>query len=256
MDNPRPIIDLRRTFAMPHELTRSRPRDVRLTAGGKALYVTALVLVAAAFVGGGGVFLEASRQAGRWAAFDRDSVEVRGAVTRLWRGDGDEKPAWVAYRFEASGFEHHGESRVRTSYWRTLEAGATVEVRYLPDDPLQSVVVGAPRKVLPVWVAFLLALALGGGGAACFAGLNRERRLLMEGRAAPALVTSVVKHKTQHGGSYQSIEYTFRLLSGAIAKGKSGASSKPPIAGGVICVVYDPDRPARSRPYPFSLVRL
>jgi hypothetical protein len=77
----------------------------------------------------------------------------------------------------------------------------------------------------------------------------------MDGRAAAAVVTAIVNHATSHGGNQRSIKYTFPLLSGAIAKGKSDAPRKPPAIGSVICIVYDPDRPQRSRSYPFPFVR-
>jgi len=45
------------------------------------------------------------------------------------------------------------------------------------------------------------------------------------------------------------------LMSGVIATGKSDTSRKPPAVGTVLCVVYLPDEPRRSAPYPLALVR-
>ncbi len=256
MEAEAPVRDLSRTFVTPPELLRSRPRDVRLTVGGRALYVAALVLFAAALAVGISFHLKASRDAEHWATFDRESVSASAEITRLWRGSGDPKPAWVAYRFKAAGSDYAGQSKIRVSRWRALERGSAIEIRYLPTDPQQSVIVGGDRSLLPAWLAFVLAAAIGSGGVLFLVLLNGQRRLLMEGRPAPALVTAVVTNKTSHGGSHRSIKYTFPLLSGAIATGKSEAPRKAPAVGGVICVVYDADRPSRSRPYPFPLVRL
>jgi hypothetical protein len=256
MDDRARITDMRRTFAAPPELLRSRPRDVSLTAGGKALYGVSILLFAAAFIAGLAVHSVATRQAEHWRAFDRDGASVSGEVVRLWRGSGDPKPYWVAYGFDVSGLRYQGQSRLRSAAWRSLETGSEIAVLYLPEDPNQNMAASAERRQLPAWLAFLLAAALGGGGVLCLVVLNDQRRLLMEGRAAPALVTAVVTHKTSHGGSHRQLKYTFPLLSGAIATGKSEAPRKPPGAGTVICIVYDPDRPARSRPYPFPLIRV
>jgi hypothetical protein len=84
--------------------------------------------------------------------------------------------------------------------------------------------------------------------------LNAQRRLLAEGRPAPALVTKLARHQTSHGVSHQSIRYAFPLLSGSMAIGRSDAR-KGQAVGSVICIVYDPDRPRRSLAYPFPLVR-
>jgi hypothetical protein len=45
------------------------------------------------------------------------------------------------------------------------------------------------------------------------------------------------------------------VLAGTIATGKAAAGKSAAI-GTTISVVYDPERPARNRPYPFSLVTL
>jgi hypothetical protein len=93
---------------------------------------------------------------------------------------------------------------------------------------------------------------LGGGGLCLFA-IQRQRRLLSEGRAAPALVTGHHRHRTSHG-THRSMTYAFPLLSGGVASGKGRTSNKPPAIGSVICVVYDPESPNRNTVYPLSLV--
>jgi hypothetical protein len=93
------------------------------------------------------------------------------------------------------------------------------------------------------------------GGLLCLYAVRRERQLLENGRPAAAIVTGQRKHRSSEGGTHRSITYEFRLLSGASGKGTSSTSSKPPAIGSVICVVYDPDRPRRSKPYPFQFFR-
>jgi Protein of unknown function (DUF3592) len=171
------LADLQRRFVPPRGLNRSRPREVRFTAGGKVLLVIAIVLFAAALAAG--------------IALQR--VALRDAAV----GTGG----------------------------------------------------------LPLWLPPLITVALAGFGWVCLLPLRAERQLLMEGRPAPAVVLSHHKHHSSHGGTHRSMTYEFPLMTGAVVTGKYATSGKPPAIGSVICVLYDPDRPKRSVPYPLKLVR-
>ena len=57
------------------------------------------------------------------------------------------------------------------------------------------------------------------------------------------------------GTSQREIVYEFRVLAGTTATGKA-AAGKTQDVGSRINVVYEPERPKRNRPYPFSLVTL
>jgi hypothetical protein len=105
-------------------------------------------------------------------------------------------------------------------------------------------------------MASLPAAALAGVGAILLTGIARQRSLLMNGRAAAAVVTALRKERNSEGGHHQVMTYEFRLLTGATRTGTRQAPRKPPAIGAVICIVYDPERPSRNRLYPFSLVRV
>jgi hypothetical protein len=123
-------------------------------------------------------------------------------------------------------------------------------VRYLPSDPAVNHPRGWQEKPMPVWIPYLVAAGLAVAGWLAMRGILSQKRLLAEGRPAPALVT---RHtRTQHG---KTMHYEFVLLSGAIAKGRSGPARKPPAVGSTICVLYDPENPRRNAPYPLSLVK-
>jgi hypothetical protein len=196
-----------------------------------------------------------ARQSEQRDQLARAGVVASAEVTRLWRSSDDSKQPWVAYRFEVDGVNHQGRTKVRLVRWRALQTGARIDVRYLPDHPDTSVIAGSQPDVVPIFVPFLLAALMSTGGVLILYAVNCERRLLMEGRAAAAIVTDVRTHKTSHGGTSRSMKYTFQLLSGALAKGKSDAPRKLPAPGSVVCIVYDPDRPRRSRRYPFQFVK-
>ena len=255
MDSKSTFAELQRRFVPPAGLSRSRPRDVRLTAAGRLLMVFSLVMFAAGLAGGIALHQTAERQADAQRRMVEQAVPGIGTVTRLWRASNDSKQPWVAYQFEAGGRLYEGRSTMKLSNWRVLESGATLPIRYLPADPASNVLEGRLPRAMPFWLAPLVAAAAALCGWLCAAALRVERQLLMDGRPAPALVTAVHKRQTGHGTT-RSMTYTFPLLTGAIASGKCGTSTKPPAVGSSLCIVYDPDRPARNKPYPFKLVRV
>jgi hypothetical protein len=123
-------------------------------------------------------------------------------------------------------------------------------VRYLPSDPRLNHPIAWRANTVPLWLPYLAAAILGALSWLAAHSIRSQRKLLEEGRAAPALVT---RHtKTKDG---KTIHYEFPLLSGAVRQGRSGPSKKPPAVGSVICVLYNPDRPRRNAAYPLSLVK-
>jgi hypothetical protein len=84
--------------------------------------------------------------------------------------------------------------------------------------------------------------------------IRRQWMLLAEGRPAQAQVTVFKKVRHQHGTQYQ-VSYEFRTMSGATRSGRYTSQKSPPASGTTIQVVYNPDRPEHSMPYPLALVR-
>lgn len=254
--NPRSAMQASKSFVPPFELMGSRPRDVQLTASGRVVYGLAIAMMAGALVVAILLSGVSAQQRQRRDAFNRDGVSATAQVTRVWRESGGEsKKNWIAYSFMAEGFPTEGQSRVGSSRWKSLHVGSPVEIRYLPSDPQGAVLAGSGPDVLPMPVPFLVAGLMMLASALMIRGVNCQRRLLADGRPAPAVITDIVKHNTSHGGAHRHLKYTFPLMSGATATGKSEAPKKPPAIGSVICVVYDPDRPRRNRRYPFPLVK-
>ena len=240
-------------FTPPAGLSRSAPRDVRLTSGGRALTLLSWLLVVAAVVAGVLLYREAQRRANADLALEQHGVSTLATVDRLWRKSGDNKPSFAALHFMAEGTRIDAEVRMQPAAWRQLRVGSTLPVRYRADDPRRFAVNGARRDRLPFAVAYLAAGLLGGLALLCAAMLRQQRSLLMEGRAAPGIVTEITTHRGSHGSAHRHMTYEFPLLGGGTATGKA-AASKTHEVGAAICVVYDPDRPRRNQPYPFSLV--
>lgn len=243
-----------RMSSLPWELQGSAPREVRLTAGGRALVLLAWLLAAGALVAGVALYAEAQRQSAAALDMDRRGVVVSAFVDRLWREKSDDDdPAYVALHFDASGARIEGKSRMALGLWRELRAGSTVRVRYLPENPRRWVVDGARRDRLPFWVAFLVSSTLAAVAFLCATAVRCQRTLLSEGRPARAIVTAVKKHHGSHGTTHTVMAYEFPLFGGGKTTGKATVSKPAPV-GTAISIVYDSDQPKRNRPYPFSLV--
>jgi hypothetical protein len=241
--------------SLPPELERSAPRDVALTTGGRALVLLGWLLVVGALAGGVALRAAATRQSEAALDFDRRSVPASAAVDRLWRNDSKDQPAFVAFHFDANGARIDGQSQLPLRQWRRLSLGSTVPVRYLPDNPHRVLLAGQRRGGIPGPLPYVLSSVLAALALLCAAAIQWQRRLLSEGRSAHAVVTAVRQHKGSHGATHREIVYEFPVLAGTIATGKATAP-KSAAVGNTISVVYDPERPARNRPYPFSLVTL
>jgi len=246
------LAELKRTFVAPSGLESSRPRPVRLTMAGRFLAGFAVFLFGAAIVLGVVLTRQARRDAARAQTLAESGVMTGGTVTWLGR-DGDDRTR-VRYRFLVDGRTYNAEGRVSSARRRELVVGSSIDVRYVPDDPRLNNLGTSRRGGLPIGIPILVAAVLGLPGVAMLLGIGAERRLLSEGRVAPGIVTGKQKRHSSHGGTHESMTYDFPLLTGLVASGKS-STSKPPAVGTIVCVVYDPERPARNRVYPFSLVR-
>jgi hypothetical protein len=252
MDTRMRLAELRRTTMLPRPLTTSRPRDVQLTAAGRGLVIMAVALGVGALGALVGLSSVAYRQADQARALVEEGVTTPGEVARLWASGDDRRR--VNYRFVANGHVHEGRVRVSDEHRRALHVGSALSVRYVPADPNINDLGGAPRDGMPIIMPYLVACAMVSGSGLCLMAIRRQRQLLTDGRAAPALVTGHAQHRTSRGGKHRSLTYSFPLLSGAVASGKSATTRTPPAVGSVIWVIYDPEAPTRHRVYPLSLV--
>ena len=152
----------------------------------------------ALFLGGGiavalGVFLGLQE-----SRYESEGAEAQGRVTgREFREDpeDDDHDYILLYEFTPStgGDRIEGQSEVSAEYWEERQAGHSVEIQYLPDDPAVSRIAGTGD-----WLGPILAGVLGGVGVAIGAvlllfawrGAARERRLLAVGIPVSAEIVS------------------------------------------------------------------
>jgi hypothetical protein len=234
----------------PDRLDRSRPRDVRLTGAGYALFALCLTLI----IGGaaGAIALtNVSKQQYEQQQMLSKGADVDATVTNLWRSEGDSKTPWVAYTFEFGGNSYFGRSRTRLPIWEKLSVGGRLPVRVAAANPQLNVPQGSQRNPLPRWLGVLVGGMAGIAAVLSALPIRSQRRLLANGRVTRG---SVTKHaKTSHGAT---VHYDFVLRNGARAKGHRPAGKKPAPIGSSVCVIYDSENPRRSALYPLSLVKL
>jgi hypothetical protein len=240
---------------LPQELYQSRPRSVRLSGAGRALAAASIVMCLAAPVVGVALQRQVVRERAAQEALLRAGVVTNGFVVRLKRDSKENKRGTVYYQFDAKGRTFESHVKIPIAQWRALRPGDTLPIRHLDDDPGVSVPDGVTPGVMPAVVPYVLAPVLLGIGLLLGALPTSQRRLLSDGRAVIGVITSVQKRRTQHG-SYWKVKYEFPLLNGAKQTGSLDTRSPAAVAGSSIAVLYDIDRPRRSRPYPMPLVRL
>jgi hypothetical protein len=249
--DPRASLDqVRQTWRPPRELERSRPREVLLTGAGKALIVLALALFLGGFFAGLALYARASfERAGRVQLLE-SGTDIGARITRRWTTGRDPVRYWVEYVYSVEGHAYRGRLQMGRGAWMNIGEVDTLVVRYLPADPRQHLVRGYEGKVLPSWVSILPAGALLIVAWMLTRLPARQRRLLAEGRPAPAIVTKIAR--TQQG---KVAHFVFMAMSGKLISGKSNPQKKPPEAGSILSVIYEPDRESHNSIYPLSLVK-
>src|SRR5438128_1077302 len=215
-----------RNWRRPDGLDRSRPREVRLTAGGKGLLSLAAIFLAAGVVVAIGLGIVTAREAEEHRLLREQGADTEAVVTRLWRDSGESKQPWVAYRFTAGDHTYHGRAKIRHATWVRLSVGSPLPVRFVPSHPEINRPLGTQSKSTSLWVPYLV-----GAGFAAFGWLTTlpvqiHHRFLTEGRAAPGVVTRHEKSDKE-----TTVHYEFLLLSGSTAKGHSWSGKQPPPVG-------------------------
>jgi hypothetical protein len=235
----------------PDGLGYSSLRPVCLTRQGYALAAVGVILGVGALTLSVFLINKSKAQAAARDQLRSQGTETVATVTRLWRTGDKEETRMVAYRFTAGGREIDGKSSAPSAIWRGLTTDAPLAVRFVPGRPEINHPAGWESSVLPIWLPFFA------GGCLLFAPvtfavmIRKQTRLLSEGRPAPGVVTGI-----KRSDKAVFVLYEFKLLSGAVMKGRSNGGRRSPGVGSPVCVLYDPDNPRRNAIYPLGLVKL
>jgi hypothetical protein len=246
------LLEASRRWVPPRGLEQSRPRAVRFTAAGWALVVVSAALVIGGLVAGIVLSAVAARQQDERLRLRDRGVNAAAVVTRLWTSNGEERRHWVQFRFSAGNRFSEGRRRISRATWSTLKLGSWIPVRYDPENPDVYTVFGREQQGIPQLVPFLVGFGVPVSGVLLTIPLMVQRRLLVEGRPAPGVVTKHKRTKGQHGTQHD-VRYEFLLLNGSAHAGK--CTNAKLVEGQPISVLYEPDNPKRNTPYPLSLVR-
>jgi hypothetical protein len=241
--------------ARPSDVARLAPlpREVRLTAGGTALAVVAVVLAAAAVAAAIGMSILRLRQADARETRLRDGVRSTATVASATKSKG-EHPRWtVTYRYTAPDGEHSHTARLPEGDRRSFVEGDPIAIEYLGSEPSRSWVAGDQPGVLPLAVVPVASASLLFAAGLMAWSVRRERTLLMEGRMAEARIVSTRKVQHSHHHAYR-IAYEFTTLSGATVVSSTEKSRAPGGVGSTIRVVYHRDDPRWNAVYPMPLV--
>jgi hypothetical protein len=177
-------------------------------------------------------------------------VDSRAEVTRRWKTSGKDAKYWVEYQYRIEDRRYTFKMKTGRSRWGRLTVESVLPVRYLAEDPRSHYIHGFEGDLMPLWLPYVVAALLAFFSWLCHLPLNAQRRLIQEGRAAPAVITG---HKKTKDGNM--VQYSFLQLSGSIAQGKTSPEKNPPAVGSLVCVLYEPDRLKNNAIYPLSLVR-
>jgi hypothetical protein len=240
---------------VPPELLSSRPRPVRLTGTGRLVAGIGALLPVAALMSGFWLHDQAVRDRALREAVDEQGFVAQAVVMELTQTHEKSPRYFVRYNYFAGERSYVGQASVGRGYWTSLREGSPLMVRYLPSRPEQSWIRGYEPRGVPFWAGFVVAIGLALSALVLWYTLRRQWVLLAEGRGALAQVTRSKRVRSQHGAHYV-VYYEFRQMSGTASSGRYTSRRSPPPVGMTICVVYDPDRPNRSAPYPLTLVRL
>jgi hypothetical protein len=253
MDPRSSLSNIKKTWHSPGELQCSRPREISLTWAGKILVGLAVAIFLGGIFAGLALYIKASGDRENRSQLVTSGLDTEAWITRSWTSGYDPVRYWVEYSYSAGGQTWTGRLATDRDSWLNLQKTETLKIRYLPADPQRHLIPGHESKLLPSWISILVA------GISFLVGwllkriLDMQRRLLAEGRPAPAIVTRITRSNQQHGKKVA--HYVFEDLGGKLIEGKSNPQKKPPMVGSVLNVIYEPDQENHNRIYPLPLVK-
>jgi hypothetical protein len=229
------------------ELPETR-RKPRLSSKGRTLAKVALIFIVPGLVGAFWLMFNIPRQLLRREALRRDGRESMGKITKFGKF-GRSSEWWVDYVFVVDGQSIRNEVTVPPSFVDALRHADSLRIRYLPSDPGNN----HPAEwewTLITELGWLLPLAWMVPGLQMVDILRQDRKLAIEGIRVSGTVTSCYS-----ANNTVTVAYDFHGPDGDLRKGK-GWSPCVKEAGTLIYVLFLPQTPSRSSPYPMEYYQL
>ena len=228
------------------------PRDVRLTANGRALVVLAIVFVAAAIAAAIVLPLVRMHQQATRDRVDREAVAADATITRITPMKGEHPRRVIAFRYTAADGVHESTVRLDEEDERDAVEGGRLRIFYRSSRPAQSWLPGDEPPVLPLWLVPLIPVVPLLVAALIAWRVRRDCVLLAEGRFAPARVISTNKVSRSHHHAYQ-VKYEFTTLSGATVTASTERGRPLPADMTNVTIVYHRENPRWNAIYPLPL---
>src|SRR4051812_36351703 len=111
MDRNEEMAGIVRKRKASRELTRSLPRDVRLTKGGVVVTMPAAAFLMGPLVAAVGLGSKVAKENADRRLLDAQGEEANAVITRLWRRTDKEHAPMVAYEFTYKGGVYRHSTR-------------------------------------------------------------------------------------------------------------------------------------------------
>lgn len=237
------------SITIPPELITPPPRTAKMTSLGISNAIAFVIFLAFAAALGFWFGSIATQQMQHKTALRRDSREATAEVTRLEHVGRSNTPD-ASYSFTVDGAPFSGKVKVPRQLERNFYPFSLVPIRYLPSNPAVNHPAAWEDSDLSIWGPLILPLFIATTAVLGFAGLRKQRQLIIEGVFATGVVTNCTRYK----GKY-FLKCEFRTQNGQEIKGK-GVTLMIPEIGATVPVLYLPQKPSRNQSYPLDLYRI
>jgi hypothetical protein len=256
------LLTVQRRWQAPAELlARPVPRATRLTPAGKVALCQTVLTLSTGFVGGVITWLTV-HDAVKYRLLAQEGVT--GTAKIIEKREERQRSLhittttlrYVTFAFSADGQTYRGQAGVPLSFFRQIQPGDSIPVRYRASNPAYNrLVVEGEGYAAAIWLA-VLAL-FGCALALTFAWrdvrpLLIQRRALTSGQLAGALVVRISWKKKR-----TKLAYEFLDRAGNIVQGRAHVqSTRTFMLRQIITVLYEEENSSRNTLYPTPLVQI
>jgi hypothetical protein len=239
-----PEVVFPQNWTPPRELTRSMPRETRMTGRGVVQIILGVVFFGASIWLGLWMHKDIDRESAQNARLHSDGKLADGEISQLTK---EKSGGQVAYAFTANGVRMMGHAAVPSNFWPKVQKAGFIPIRYLPSDPNMNHPADWDEERLPPWAPIAIpAMWVVFAGVLLYK-LRGQSMVASDGLPAPAVVTRCFRVKGGYAARYQ-----FKTRDGVVLKGRDRCWRKLE-PGSSACVLYLPDNPRRNYLYPLSL---
>lgn len=231
--------------AAPPELNALPPRRTGVKWQGLTLILMSAAMLALALWLGWRILQQMKAR----DALLRDGQTVSGEISRIEKRGKSHVP-WAIYTFSVNGTVYVGKAEIPNDLRSGTAPLESLSILYLPTNPEINHPSDWDWPELSNWWTHFPLVVLMLIGPFLFIAMFRERQLLVHGLPASAIVTGTSRAKNGYIARYE-----FRAQDGSMNAGRGWCETCPE-DGAKIWIVYLPNSPTRSQPYPSANFRI